>query len=311
VNNSQIIRKHFPYLLSIIAIILFIIYLIRNADRYQEILYITPRLLLILLGLIIIVIVGNGLTNFFFYRGLGIIVSLNEGLGLAAVNTLANQLPFSGGMIAKGAYLNTRYRLEYGRYFSATAALYVLYVSFSGVLGAVTLLYKLLFQRITAPTILIAGFVGMISSIGLYWLPIELKWFPDRLKEYIENLLDGWQILRRNKKLVIQLIVVQLIALVAMAGRYWIVFRILAQEVNLSSCILFSAAAILTQLITITPGGLGVREAIVAGVASILGFDFGLGVVAVGIDRLVATTIILILGTFYTYVLSREATRDN
>jgi hypothetical protein len=64
---------------------------------------------------------------------------------------------------------------------------------------------------------------------------------------------------------------------------------------------------VLTQLIAITPGGLGVREGIVAIVASVYGIEMGVSVLAVGIDRLVATSVILVLGTVFTYILSKKA----
>jgi uncharacterized protein (TIRG00374 family) len=60
--------------------------------------------------------------------------------------------------------------------------------------------------------------------------------------------------------------------------------------------------------VNIAPGGLGVREGIVAGIASLLGFEAGVSAVAVGIDRLVATSVVIVLGTIYTYILSKNAT---
>jgi putative flippase GtrA len=50
-----------------------------------------------------------------------------------------------------------------------------------------------------------------------------------------------------------------------------------------------------------------VREGIVAGVASLLGFEPDVSAVAVGLDRLVATSVILVLGTVFTYILSKKA----
>jgi uncharacterized protein (TIRG00374 family) len=59
---------------------------------------------------------------------------------------------------------------------------------------------------------------------------------------------------------------------------------------------------VLTQLVAITPGGLGVREGIVAIVASVYGIEMGVSVLAVGIDRLVATSVILVLGTVFIHM---------
>jgi uncharacterized protein (TIRG00374 family) len=73
---------------------------------------------------------------------------------------------------------------------------------------------------------------------------------------------------------------------------------------------LFSAATVLTQLVSIAPGGLGIREAVVAGVAASLGFDAGISVVAVALDRGVAMVVVIALGTIYTYILSSKTSQD-
>jgi uncharacterized protein (TIRG00374 family) len=91
-----------------------------------------------------------------------------------------------------------------------------------------------------------------------------------------------------------------------LAGRFWLAFRALSQDVSLSHCLLFSSATVLTRLVSIAPGGLGVREAIVAGVASSIGFDAGVGAVSVGLDRLIETSVIVLLGVVYTYVLGTQ-----
>lgn len=75
--------------------------------------------------------------------------------------------------------------------------------------------------------------------------------------------------------------------------------------------VVLSAATILTRPVSIAPGGLGIREGIGVGVASVMGFDPGISVVAVGIDRLIATLVIIVVGTVYTYILSRKVARPS
>ena len=41
--------------------------------------------------------------------------------------------------------------------------------------------------------------------------------------------------------------------------------------------------------------------------AAILGFDVGASVVAVGLERLVSTLVVIIVGVIYSYLLSRAA----
>jgi len=299
-------KSYLPYILSVAALLVFIAYLYRNAGRYQQLLDLSASSLFLLLGLVLTFISGNGLTNYVFYRGLGLPLTFNEGIGLAAVNTLANQLPFAGGMIAKGVYLKQRYKLTYTRFLSATLALYVCFVAANGVVGVAVLAYLALVDDTIVPTLLILGFSAMAASVLLLWLPVDASSVPGKWGKRLAQLLDGWQVLSQNWLLVGELVGLQLLMTLIFAGRLWIAFHALSQDVTLAQCILFSAATILTRLVSITPGGLGVREAIIASVASVLGFDIGVSVVAVGVDRLIATLVIIVLGTVYTYILSKQ-----
>jgi uncharacterized membrane protein YbhN (UPF0104 family) len=261
---------------------------------------------LLLLGLVLTLIFTVGLLNYFLYRGLGVLLTLNESIGLAAVNTLANQLPFAGGLIAKGVYLKQRYELAYTRFLSATLALYVCFIAANGAVGVAVLGYWAVVYDTTVPNLLLLGFLGMAASIFLLCLSIDVSVIPGEWGRRLAQLLAGWQVLSQNRLLIGKLVGLQLLTTLIFAGRLWIAFHILSQDVSLAHCILFSAATIMTNLVSIAPGGLGVREAIVAGIASVLGFDLGVSVVAVGIDRLIATLVIIALGTVYTYILSKQ-----
>jgi uncharacterized membrane protein YbhN (UPF0104 family) len=286
----------------------FVVYLVQNADRYSRLLDLSIGWLLALLGLVLCFAVCNGLINFFFYRVLGVYLTLNEGIGLAAVNTLANQLPFAGGLVAKAMYLKQRHRLEYMHFLSATTALYVCFVATNGVIGLTALGHWWLTNLVGIPPLLALGFLGMSLSLISLWLPIDTFSLPSKLGQYLAQLVEGWMVLGQHPLLLVVLIGLQVITTLVYASRLWFAFHILSQDVTYAQCLLFSSATILTRLVNIAPGGLGVREGIVAGVASLLGFEAGVSAVAVGIDRLVATSVIIVLGTIYTYVLSKKAT---
>jgi len=78
-----------------------------------------------------------------------------------------------------------------------------------------------------------------------------------------------------------------------------------SQNVTMSQTLLFASAFILTQLVSVAPGGFGVRQAIVTAVATTLGFDPGVSLVAVGLDRLVIT-IVIITGWISTIILGKH-----
>lgn len=298
-------RALLPTLLFLVALALFGLYIHRNADRFGPLLQISATSLLTLVTLVLVFLVGNGIINLLFYRGLEVPLSINEGVGLAAVNTLANQLPFAGGLVAKGVYLKQKHRLSYTRYFSATLALYVCFVAANGVVGLLVVAYQAWGVGMVVPALLPLGFAIMSSSLLVIALPLGRLPLPAKWRRRVEQLLHGWLMLRQNPSLLLRLLGVQMSLTMLFAARLWLSFHVMSQPVTLADCLLFSAATILSRLVSIAPGGLGVREGIVAGMAALLGLDAGIAVVAVGIDRLISTIIIMIIGTIYSYTMSR------
>jgi uncharacterized membrane protein YbhN (UPF0104 family) len=61
------------------------------------------------------------------------------------------------------------------------------------------------------------------------------------------------------------------------------------------------------MVITVVPGGLGIREGIVAAFAAPFGLSAATSVLAVATDRLVSTVVVLGAGIIYSYILGRSA----
>jgi uncharacterized membrane protein YbhN (UPF0104 family) len=300
------LRTYLPYVLSAAAVLIFATYLWRNADRYEELLHFSFGTLLSVAALVLVFAVVNGSINYFFYRALGAFLGFSESIGLAAVNTLANQLPFAGGLVAKGVYLKRRHQLAYTEFLSATTALYVCFVGISGAIGLAVLVGWAVGEGIRIPLPLAFGFGAMAASVAALWLPLDAIALPGTVGKRLKQLAEGWSVLSRNVPLVGIMTGLQLTGTLLFALRLWIAFHALSQNVTYGQCVLFSSATVLTRLVSIAPGGLGVREGIVAGLASLLDLEAGVSAVAVGLDRLVATSLIIVLGTVYSYILTKK-----
>ena len=157
------------------------------------------------------------------------------------------------------------------------------------------------------PAILWLGFALMTAVLAALWLPLRPGWIPARWRRRATQLAEGWGILGQNGRLVQQLTGLQIMMTALFAARFWLAFHMLSQPVSYADCLLFAAATVLSRLVSLAPGGLGVREGIVGGMAAILGFDVGASVVAVGLERLVSTLVVIIVGVIYSYLLSRAA----
>lgn len=301
----QNLKRYAPSFLSILFLVIFAYFITQNVHEFRDLLRVSPLLLFLILALALMISISHGLINFLLYRSLGAGVGLLESISLAAANSLANLLPFAGGMVAKGIYLKQRFGLSYTRFLSATMALFVIMVASSGAVGLATLAYVHQIVGMEIPPLLVAGFLAMLLSLAILWVPPSL--LPSgRWTVQFEQFLNGWHFMRRQPRLLLQLLLLQLGLMLVLAGRYWAAFHLMSQPTTFTDCLLFAAGTTLTQLVTITPDGLGIREAIVGGTATLLGFDLGASVVAVTIDRLVSTAMTIALGSLALYYLARR-----
>lgn len=309
-TDNNIPKKKYqklPIILVFIILCIFGYYIYINFDLIIQLFDFSINVIIKLILMSGLSILLNGVANYLLYRQLGIPLSFINSFGLATINTLANYLPFSGGLIAKGVYLKERYNLAYTKYISATGALYLLFISTNGLIGLISLVIILITTGDKPPLVIFMGYGLMFLCVGFLWFPFINKLVPDRWINTVKRINDGWHILRENKLLVIQLAIVQILSVQIMAIRFSLGYALFNQDVPMLSAMLFSSATILTRLVSFVPGGIGVREAIVAFIGLNFGIDLTVSAVAIGFDRLISAVLVLILGLFFSYYMGNDA----
>jgi len=283
-------------IINLVVITALLYYLYSNADQYLGLLHLSATKILLILILSSTSPLLNGLINAYMFQSLGVKLNLKDGFFLAAASTLANELPVAGGIFAKGYYLKNRYNLSYTKYFSASLAFFVCIVAVNGGIGLVILSYWAVFKGTISSPFLWIGFGAMTAVLLVFLLPLKHGSIPGKIRLWIDRFLDGWMLISNNPRLLIKLIIFQTALMFVFAVRYWLSFHMVSQYVTFSQSVLFSSATVLTQLVSFAPGGLGVREAIVGSLSSVLGFSLQGSVAAVGLDRLISTTVTVLIG---------------
>jgi uncharacterized membrane protein YbhN (UPF0104 family) len=285
----------------------FAYYLYANADEYIKLLNVSVRSVILLFLLCLTFPLINGLQNTLLYRRLsGPEFSQRDGFLVTAASNLANQLPVPGGIVSKGVYLKHMYDLSYAKFTSSTIALFCCFLAVNGAVGLSILLYWMLFKNITASPILWIGYALMMACLLVFLIPFDRMRIPTRLRRWLEQAIEGWVVISGDPVLLLQLVGLQTVLVAMLSLRYWLAFRMVSQNVSMGQALLFASASVLTQLVTIAPGGLGVREAAVGTVAALLGVSPVVSVVAVGLDRLVITVMIILTGGVSTVILGRQ-----
>ncbi len=309
--KTKRVRSILLFFISLGIIVAFIYYLYRNSDQYLELLQLSLVSVSFLVLLTLAIPILNGLINTYMFRSLGADFSYREGFLLAAVSTLANQLPISGGIVTRAMYLKYKHNLSYTKYFSSMLALFFCSVAVYGILGLGILLYWVILRRIAISPVLFIAFALMASCMLIFLFPLDRMPAPTVVRRWMEQALEGWRVISKDLNLILQLLGLQTLTMITLATRYWLAFHMLSQNVTPSQVILFASASVLTQLVSFAPGGLGVREAIVAAIASALGFETEISVVAVGLDRLVSTIVIVLVGWVSSIILGRKISNDS
>ena len=305
--KTKNIRFIFQLVITLGVIITFIYFIYNNSDKYLELLNISQSGVLLLFLLSLAFPFLNGIQNTYLFRGVGVKgFTHRDGYLITAASTLANQLPIPGGIVSRGYYLKYRHNLSYAKYASSTIALFFCYLAINGMIGILVLLYWSLIDKNPIPPILFLAFTAMVLCILVFRLPLERIKMTEKLHQWIQQAVDGWTAIGQSPSLLFKLAILQAVLVVLLSIRYWIAFHMLSQNISLGQSLLFASASILTQLVSIAPGGLGVREAIVAAVASVLGFDASVSIVAVGIDRLVVTIMIVFTGWISMIILGKQ-----
>ncbi|MDO9529023.1 MAG: lysylphosphatidylglycerol synthase transmembrane domain-containing protein [Syntrophales bacterium] len=232
-----------------------------------------------------------------------------EWFGLPFVTAMGNYItPFSGGMIARASYLKYRHSFPYARFVSVLGASYLIYFWVAGIAGIITLMLP--FERSMLYWELILFFAGVVLVISsLAMLPTIKIPGNNWVAVSLNNAIDGWTLIKRDSLLLVKLALYTLANILLTGLTFWLAFVALSDSsLSFGTIFLISLFSSFSILLKITPGNLGISEAIITLSSGILGVGAGLGLLASLLIRAVSLIPIFALGPIFSFVLTRELT---
>jgi len=133
-----------------------------------------------------------------------------------------------------------------------------------------------------------------------------LRWLPDI--ESLRKAVRSWNDLWSHFRPVLKIMTIQLASVLIQVGRLSFLFLILFGDPFIFYSIFFTLLGNLSGVISLTPGGLGIREGIVALSSVLLGYPVGDAVLVTLVDRAVGMLVVFPLGLFSNYQLNRRST---
>lgn len=284
------------------------VYLKHNPDLIGHVRDISPWSLMLLILVSVASLAANGLYLRIFARKFNIRLKWKEWFGLASVTAMGNYLtPFSGGLVARAAYLKQRYDFPYAHFLAMLAANYLLAFAVISITGIIAVLTRTGTESHSWPVLLF--FLATLSTLLLVSsLPPMVAGKQHRLLRLFQPALEGFDIIRRDRVLWGKLIALTFFNVAAGGLLFFVVFTSIGFVVPFTVALLIYLLTSFTLLINITPGNLGVQEAAASLAAAVLGAGADAGLLASLIVRSVAILAAFTLGPIFSYLLSMELT---
>jgi uncharacterized protein (TIRG00374 family) len=295
-----------PILVSFLILFGIIVYLLLNPQTLDLLLNVSLEMAVILVLLRLLFLVLNGIFLKLFATKLGIRLLFREWIGLPFITTMGNYLtPLSGGMVARAAYLKSRHALPFTHFATLLAANYLLIFWIAALIGLILSIGFI--DQVSTVWLLVVFFTFVWAGItGVLLFPIPKMPGNHRLIRIINQGIEGWMIIKRDRRLVTYLLILTMASVLLNGLTFWLAYRALDAPVSMQAALLVSLSSVFSVIITITPGNLGIGEAFVSLTSEIIGVGVGEGLLAALLIR--ATTLIpaFTLGPLFAYILTRE-----
>ncbi|MBN1969424.1 MAG: flippase-like domain-containing protein [Candidatus Delongbacteria bacterium] len=221
-----------------------------------------------------------------------------------------NYLPMKAGVILLGKHLKDKISLNYKDYF-VTIFVNYFYVTIYSLLFFVSSIYLsnriAIVEKITINSKVIYSLpiIAIIVIMFLFFTNLT-----DKLK-IVSQKLKNLSIKLRNPFLVLNYTTLSLLQIIFYSIRMYISFKILGKPISFIDSITIGSILNFTFLISITPGGIGMKEGITSITTYLLYGDPEIGVIASLFDRTFNFILTMFSGLLSLIIIKRDNLNQN
>lgn len=220
-------------------------------------------------------------------RTLGYELNRLQILSIAWLRTFSNQIVPMTGVAVYIQQIRNQSGASWQDLAAASSQQFFIGAGGLGIIGVLAVLCNVqVTANATVPLLLVfAGLasVALAAALGVSWV---IRKLPHVLVRRFAAASESFSKLASFPKLIISLVSLHSAAILLRGARIWLLFAAVGVGLNWREALLIIALAEATVLIAVTPGGLGVREAIIIGGASLLDIPTDIAVTVSLIDRL-------------------------
>ncbi len=250
---------------------------------------------------------GRGLQ--LLLRALGHRVGLGEMFFLNILTSYTNLVLPRAGTGAPALYLKRRYQVSFADFGSLSVLVSVLNLVAAGLLGLVCLcIAHLGFGQPLELKVTLAFSVVVLGGIVATFVRVPFaERRRGRIADFLRRFAYSWAQVGSSRLIIAQNLALQMVALVLHSLRLKLAFVAMGVEVSFLGVVVATMLGALAMLVSITPAGLGFREAAIAYSATMIGCSPSVALAAAVLDRLVVTACVVILAQIGLWRLVRGA----
>ncbi|MGC8660124.1 MAG: lysylphosphatidylglycerol synthase transmembrane domain-containing protein [Desulfomonilaceae bacterium] len=246
-----------------------------------------------------------------FLKKFGVKVPFFELVFMTHGMMLGNLLiPMRGGSGGLAIYLKKKYRLNFHKFgviFGGTAILVGLV---SGVMSLASLLFLTFRLGIFEPWLTAVSVAIVIGSVYLTAFPPRLKNLgSSRMLIFLNRLNDSWINLSKDRELLSKIIISIILITLLQTVAFYVIYIAIGKPLGFVSTVVISSLGGVANLVPITPGSIGVFDAVTIQAPRLLGLDTGAAVMATVLIRILSFLICFIVGMpglYYFFDVSRS-----
>ena len=301
-------KRYWPIFILVFVSAAIALYLDSNRHLFAVLGEITLLAGIYLIMFRILFLVTNGLFLREFTLKFDVRLSFKECFGLSALTSMANYIsPFSGGLIARAAYLKYRHTFPYAQFATLVASNYLVAFWVVGVVGIVaSAKFAVTTESSWEVVLFFMAVVVVISTMAV--LPSVKLPGNNWLSKAINNALEGWHFIKNDRPLLLRLAVYSLFNILLNGLSFLIAYNALGLDVSFTKALLIGLMAVFSILVNITPGNFGIQEAVVSLSSGLLGVGTAEGLLAALLVRAAMVLVAFTLGPIFSFLLTRELT---
>lgn len=325
IKRQGAFTKQVGLVLTLLVFVAFFYYIATNKEELKPLLDIQPGYILLIFLAQLTMIFSNGLFIKIVMTPFKKVIAVKEAFYVSILSTVGNFFaPVGAGFGFRAVYLKKKHGLSYSNYFSTLSGNYIIVFLVSSVFGLLGLL--LLRQEFSYPAFIITGVFAAMLAGSLVLMVIKPSQVPTvkegsglikKFASIISEIVKGWAYVASHKKLLVKLLALTAGNLFLAVAVLFFITSALSIEVSLPALVLLSVLGSLSLFINVTPGNLGVKEAVFIFSSTMLGLTVNDIILIALVDRGVMFITLAVLWLFSlqikrkkTFAKVKPATQD-